>query len=288
MTAVAGIDVGGTKCLGVLFDGYEIVKSVRRPTPHVKELVTTLVEIANELGAYSTLGVGVPGLITPEGVVRTSPNLKGATDFDLRSQLEIRLNHCVTVENDATSAAHAEWQVGVGRGSSDMWMVTLGTGIGGGLVMGGKLQRGSHGFAGEIGHMVVHPEGLSCPCGRRGCWERYASGSGLAAIAGGERGEEVIARAASGDAQATELLSVFGKWVAIGLANLTNITDPDVIVIGGGLVTSADVIMPHIHNWFDQILYSPEHRAHPELRVAQLGESAGAIGAALLSAKSDG
>jgi len=284
VTAVAGIDVGGTKCLGVLFEGGEIVNSVRRPTPHADHLVSTLAEIARELGEYKTLGIGVPGLITPAGVVRESPNLTGAIELDLRTLLQKELGHVIDVENDATCAAHAEWQYGAGRGATDMWMVTLGTGIGGGFVSGSKLQRGSHGFAGEIGHMIVESQGILCPCGQRGCWERYASGSGLATIAGGERGEEVIARAVAGDEKALGYLDTFGKWVAIGLVNLTNITDPNVIVIGGGLAEAADTVMPHIKNWFKKLLYAPDNREHPELRVAQLGESAGAIGAALLSA----
>jgi len=216
--------------------------------------------------------------------VRESPNLTGAIELDLRTQLEKEMGHEIDVENDATCAAHAEWQFGAGRGATDMWMVTLGTGIGGGFVSGSKLQRGSHGFAGEIGHMVVESQGILCKCGQRGCWERYASGSGLATIAGGERGEEVIARAAGGDKQAIEYLNTFGRWVAVGLVNLTNITDPNVIVIGGGLAEAADLVMPHIKTWFKQLLYAPDNRAHPELRVAQLGEHAGAIGAALLSA----
>lgn len=284
MTAVAGIDVGGTKCLGVLFENGKILKSVLRPTPHADELVATLAEIARELGDYKTLGVGVPGLITPAGVVRESPNLTGAIELDLRARLQKELGHEISVENDATSATHAEWQFGAGRGATDMWMITLGTGIGGGFVSGSKLQRGSHGFAGEIGHMVVESQGIVCPCGQRGCWERYASGSGLATIAGGERGEEVIARASAGDKQAIEYLDIFGRWVAIGLVNLTNITDPDVIVLGGGLAEAADSVMPPVKKWFKQLLYAPDNREHPELRVAQLGKNAGAIGAALLSA----
>ena len=284
MTAVAGIDVGGTKCLGVLFEGGQIVGTVRRTTPHADELVATLVEIARELGDYKSLGIGVPGLITPQGVVRESPNLTGAIELDLRTRLEKELGHPIDVENDATCAAHSEWKFGAGRGATDMWLVTLGTGIGGGFVSGSKLQRGSHGFAGEIGHMVVESQGILCPCGQRGCWERYASGSGLATIAGGERGEDVIARAVAGDKQALGYLDVFGRWVAVGLVNLTNITDPNVIVIGGGMAEAADTLMPYIKKWFKKLLYAPDNRDHPDLRVAQLGEHAGAIGAALLGA----
>ena len=140
------------------------------------------------------------------------------------------------------------------RGVTDMVMVTLGTGIGGGVVAGGHLIRGANGFTGEIGHMVVDPDGLPCPCGRRGCWERYASGSGLARLAreaaigkrlrrvlqlaGGDpfnvRGENVQAAAREGDAEALGVIDQFGYWVALGLNNLTNLLDPQMFVLGGG------------------------------------------------------
>lgn len=283
MTLAAGIDVGGTKCLGVVINELgEVTRSVREATPMVKDLVDLLVKIVNELGVHDTLGVGVPGLITPQGVVRASPNLKGATELPLRADLESRLGKRVWVDNDATSACLAEWQYGAARGCSDMWMVTLGTGIGGGLVSGGVLQYGAHGFAGEIGHMVVDPNGPLCPCGRRGCWERYASGSGLAYLAGGEAGESVVQRAMNHEPDALIVLDEFAKWIALGLANLTNLTDPSCIVLGGGLVTSSEILMPAVRRWFAEMLYSSTQRSHPELRRAQLGEHAGAIGAALL------
>lgn len=283
MTLLAGIDVGGTKCLGVVINELGVVtRSVRKPTPVVKDLVGLLVEIAEELGAHDSLGVGVPGLITPQGVIRASPNLKGATEFPLRANLEFRIGERVWVDNDATSACLAEWQYGAARGCSDVWMITLGTGIGGGLVSGGVLQHGAHGYAGEVGHMVVDPNGSQCPCGRRGCWERYASGSGLAYLAGGEAGESLIHRAVNQAPDALAVLDEYAKWIALGLVNLTNISDPSCIVLGGGLATSSEILMPAVRRWFAEMLYSAAHRAHPELRSAQLGEQAGAIGAALL------
>lgn len=283
MTRRAGIDVGGTKCLGVVVNEHGVVQaSVRKPTPPANELVDCLIEIVQELGAHESLGVGVPGLVTPDGVIRASPNLKGVIELPLRAQLESRLGERVWVDNDATSACLAEWQYGAARGCSDVWMVTLGTGIGGGFISGGVLQHGAHGYAGEIGHMVVDPDGPLCPCGRRGCWERYASGTGLAYLAGGEPGESVIARAMSGESDALEVLSEYAKWIALGLVNITNITDPSCIVLGGGLATSSEIVMPAVRRWFSEILYSAAHRVHPELRPAELGEQAGAIGAALL------
>ena len=278
-----GIDVGGTKCLGVALDeGGNVVHQVRLPTPHANKLGNTLVEIVAQLGEFSSLGIGVPGLISPEGVIRASPNLVGANELPLRALMEKRLGREVMIENDATCAALGEWQVGAAIGATDAWVITLGTGIGGGFISGSVLQRGAHGFAGEVGHMVVDPDGPVCPCGRRGCWERFASGNGLSFLANGEKGEDVLSRAHAGEADAMSVVDTFAQWVALGLVNLTNLTDPEVIVIGGGVIVSADVVMPRVQHWFGQLLYSPQHRAHPRLAAAQLGETAGAIGAAML------
>lgn len=278
-----GIDVGGTKCHGVAVDDDgSTLAEIRRPTPHADELVALLVEMFRELGGEGFLGVGVPGLITADGVVRASPNLRGARDTPVGPELRRVLGVHVHVENDATMAAFGEWQAGAARGASDAVMVTLGTGIGGGLVMGGRLQRGAHGFAGEIGHMVVVRDGLECPCGRRGCWERYASGSALRTLSGGLSGEEVFAAFARGDASAAAVVDEFAGWIALGLANLTNACDPEVIVIGGGVVDSMVGAMDLVARHFTAALYSAEWRAHPALLAAHLGSRAGAIGCALI------
>jgi glucokinase len=280
-----GIDVGGTKCLGVAIDDSgKVVQQFRLPTPHADELCNTLVEIVAQLGEAESLGIGVPGLISPEGVIRASPNLVGAKELPLRQMLEEQLGKKVLVENDATCAALGEWKLGAAQGATDAWVITLGTGIGGGFVSGSVLQRGAHGFAGEVGHMVVDPAGPLCPCGRNGCWERFASGNGLSFLANGEKGEDVLSRAKAGASDAIGVVDTFAKWVALGLVNLTNMTDPEVIVVGGGVIVSADVVMPRIGHWFEQLLYSPKHRAHPRLVAAKLGEQAGAIGAAMLNA----
>jgi glucokinase len=278
-----GIDVGGTKCLGVAVDDDgKVVQQYRLPTPHADALCDTLVEIVAQLGEFKSLGIGVPGLISPEGVIRASPNLVGAKELALRQMMQDRLSKKVLVENDATCAALGEWKSGAAHGATDARVITLGTGIGGGFISSSVLQRGAHGFAGEVGHMVVDPDGPLCPCGRNGCWERYASGNGLSYLANGEKGEDVLSRAKDGAADAIDVVDTFAKWVALGLVNLTNMTDPDVIVVGGGVIVSADVVMPRIAHWFEQLLYSPKHRAHPRLVAAQLGEQAGAIGAAML------
>lgn len=289
MIRAAGVDVGGTKCLGVVInaDGgltseHDIINEVRHPTPHASQLVDALAGLIGELGDVDSIGVGVPGLITLDGVMRASPNIPGSVDVAVGPELSHRLGRRVHVDNDGNLAALAEWRYGAGRGARNMWMVTLGTGIGGGHIVDGVVQRGVNGFAGEIGHMVVNPDGPRCTCGRKGCWEVYASGRGLKLLAAGEPGESVVERARRGDADAVTVLEAWARWVALGISNLTNFSDPDVIVIGGGVSENADIMMPIVRRWFVELLYSPEQRTHPDLRVARLGEHSGAIGAALL------
>ena len=299
-----GIDVGGTKCLGVVLDPSGVViEEQRRPTPEGPDaIIDTLAELATSLGASGSLGVGVPGLVTRDGVLRAAPNLVDIRDFQVGRLLTEALGFKVRVDNDGTCAGAAEWKVGAAVGCADMVMVTLGTGIGGGVIAGNALIRGANGFTGEIGHMVVDPDGPPCPCGRRGCWERYASGSGLGRLAreaavgkrlrrvvelaGGDaenvRGEDVQAAAREGDDEALAVVDSFGRWVALGLVNLANILDPEMFVLGGGLAASADLYLAPIQKWFTQLLYAPDLRPHPQLRFAQLREQAGAVGAALL------
>ena len=305
-----GIDVGGTKAHGVVVgsDG-RVIADDKRPTPRgddsLPPLIDTLVGLAGDLGVDepgATLGVGVPGLVTRDGVLRAAPNLDGVADFEVGRLLSERLGRHVEIDNDATCAAVAEWQLGAAVGTDNMVLVTLGTGIGGGLVANGSVQRGLNGFAGEFGHMVVDPNGPQCPCGHRGCWERYASGSGLAMLAreaavgrrlhrvvehaGGDpqnvRGEHVQAAAREGDEEALAVIDEFGRWVALGLANLTNAFDPEMFVLGGGLAEGADLYLDPISRWFGELLYQPHLRPLPRIEFARWGPLAGAVGAALL------
>ena len=281
-----GIDVGGTKCFGVLVDeGGQVVREVRYPTPPPSELIDLLQSMFVELDGSASLGIGVPGLITAEGVINASPNMPGAKNVPVGPELRSRLGVDVHVENDATMAAYGEWKIGAARGALDAVMITLGTGIGGGIVMGGQLHRGANGFTGEIGHMVVQRDGVQCVCGRRGCWERYASGSALKMLSGGMSGEDVFAAYKRGDEHAKKVVAEFADWIAVGLANMTNICDPEVIVIGGGVVQSFVEVMESVRSSFVQALYSSEYRAHPRLAIAELGERAGAIGSALIAAE---
>lgn len=298
-----GIDVGGTKCLGVALGADGQVRARRRiPTPQDSDqLVASIAQMALDLGADGTFGVGVPGLVDTDGVLLAAPNVTDVTMLPLRELLEQSTGLRVVVDNDNTAACLAEWRVGAARGADDVTLVGLGTGIGGGIVAGGRLQHGAHGFAGEIGHMIVDRGGRRCPCGQRGCWERYASGNALAihareAAEAGRlgrvveaagsiesiRGEHVTAAALAGDAEARDVVSIFVEWVVVGLVNVVNVLDPAVVVIAGGLSEHPDLFLPPIQREFEALLYGSSVRARPALRFAELGSSAGAIGAALL------
>lgn len=307
-----GVDIGGTKCLGVVLDpAGDVLREYRLPTPRTGDaLVSTVAAVVSELSAHIPdtqirVGVGAPGLVDADGVLRFTPNLPGVVDLPLRSLLQagLPINARVVIDNDATCATWAESVMGAAVGASEVVMATIGTGIGGGLISEGRLRRGHHGFAGEIGHMVVDPQGPRCPCGQQGCWERYASGSGLGwmgreaaqagagnrlvQLAGGDpeavRGEHVTVAAAEGDAQAKEVMGRFAWWLALGLANLANALDPELIVLGGGIVESGPVLLQPARAAFELLLEGGHHRPPVPLVAAQLGERAGAIGAALLA-----
>lgn len=319
-----GIDVGGTKSLGVTMSptddpdndvALEVIVEQRLVTPRGDgsndELIDTLAALARSLcgdldpsrdAEVVSVGMGVPGLVNRHGVLRAAPNLDGVADLRIAELVAERLGAPVWVDNDGTCAALAEWQIGAATGSHDVVLVTLGTGIGGGVVAGDQLQRGVNGYAGEFGHMVIDPDGPHCPCGRRGCWERYASGSGLAmlareaamggrlhvviGLAGGDlqavRGEHVQAAARDGDAEALAVVDEFARFVAIGLSNLANALDPEMFVLGGGLAAGADVYLEPIERWFRELLYQPHLRTLPEIVISQWGELSGAVGASLL------
>lgn len=326
--ATLGIDVGGTKMLGLALDASgQVVAAERVASPHplgvapgdpaagaalldgLATLVEHLAETLAGAGRPSprALGIGVPGLVDDAGTLRFSPNLPAGTGVDITGRLATRLAMPVVADNDATCATVAEWVLGAAVGTRHALLVTLGTGIGGGLVCDGRVMRGTNGFAGEVGHMVVDPSGPMCTCGKRGCWERFASGSGLARLAreaahagrlasvvhlAGDdpeavRGEHVTAAAATGDHEAQAVLDELGWWIALGLSNLALALDPEVIVLGGGLVDSLALIIAGVRSTLADMLEPAGSR--PEIRVvpAALGEQAGAIGAALVARQDD-
>jgi len=304
-----GIDIGGTKVLGVAVDVSDpttVLAEHRLPTPRgATALVEVIAEVVEHLDpeGVAAVGVGIPGLVETGGTFRFGANLPDVIDLDVPSAIGARIDRPVRAANDATCATYAEFTGGAGAGVDEGVLLTLGTGIGGGLVVGGRVQHGANGFSGEPGHMLIDPAGPPCPCGRRGCWERYASGSGLGRmgrdaalagrlptaveLAGGDaeavRGEHVVAAARAGDPGASVVADEFAWWVAAGIANLIDLLDPSIVVLGGGVIESDDVLLPRIQAAVpDQVLARPHRPAVPVVK-ARFGEHAGAIGAAVLS-----
>jgi glucokinase len=329
-----GVDIGGTKVLGVAVDpSGSVLAEARASTPHgtgvtggtggaggapppepgagseaVADAVAAVVaDVRAALDVPDLpVGVGAPGMVDRNGVLRYAPNLQAATGADIRALVTERLTPTtVVVENDANCAVHAEHTLGAGQGYDEVLFVALGTGIGGGMVSGGRIVLGAFGFAGEIGHMLINPSGPPCPCGQRGCWERYASGAGLGmlaregayagrlpavvALAGGDaeavRGEHVTQAAADGDRAAAAVLEELGWWVAAGLANLTAVVDPARIVLGGGLVTAGDLLVAPTRRAYVELVEGSGRRPEVDIVPAALGERAGAVGAALAAAQ---
>ncbi|HLY83308.1 MAG TPA: ROK family protein [Acidimicrobiales bacterium] len=307
--ATVGVDIGGTKVLAVLLGaGDDVLAEAEVPTPRTgEEMLDAVAAVVTRLSGGdrgTAVGVGAPGLVDRDGVLRFAPNLPGIVGLAVRDGLAARIaGPRLLVGNDASCAGWAEWVLGAAQGAGTAVMVTLGTGIGGGIVTNGAVFEGEHGFAGEIGHMVVEPNGPRCPCGKKGCWERFASGSGLGRLAreaaeagharrvvelaGGDpdavRGEHVTRAAAEGDAEAREVMASFAWWLALGLANLANILDPDCFVLGGGLIRAGTVLIEPTRAAFAELVEAVEHRPHIPIRPARLGERAGAIGAGLLA-----
>lgn len=303
-----GLDVGGTKVLGVAIDPREpsrVVAEGRVPTPDGGAgLVDTLLELSASLTPTpAAIGVGVPGLVDRSGTLHMGPHLRRMHEVPLARLLAERAGVPTVVDNDANCHAIGEQAAGAAAGAADALVVTLGTGIGAGIITSGQLLRGAHGFAGEPGHMIVDPNGPPCPCGKHGCWEQFASGSGLARLAleaasdgrldaavrmaGGNpaavRGEHVTATARAGDPASQAVLDSLARWIALGLANLVNVLDPAIIVIGGGLVEAADLLLPEVRARFALLVMAGEQRPAVPIVPAELGEHAGAIGAALLA-----
>lgn len=306
-----GIDVGGTKILALATSGaIEPLAAARQPSPAspdglLEALGPLIAEVLSLLGPRRAevrgIGISLPGLIDESGVLRAAPNLAAAeTSFDLVRELATPLAALagtlsagdVAFENDATAAGYAEATRGAGRGLPDVLVVSLGTGIGAGIVVAGRAMRGAHGYAGELGHMVIDPSGPPCPCGRQGCFERYASGSGLAYLAeragfrgdgdAAPRAEHVIAAARRGDDHALRIVDEFAFFLALGLVNAVEILDPARIVLAGGLMAADDVILAPTRRAYENQSRPAQGRRGEDLVPAALGEDAAAIGAAML------
>jgi glucokinase len=305
-----GIDIGGTKIAGgVVTEDGRILDRTRVATPR-DEGEATLVAVlaaANELltrnPGVAAIGVGAAGLVEwPGGQARWAPN-NSYRHLELRRLVEERAGLPTLVDNDGNAAAWAEARYGAGAGCDDLVLVTVGTGIGGGLVLGGRLYHGEHGFAGELGHLIVAPDGDRCACGNRGCLEAMASGSALgrlgreaaaadpggrlaalAAQAGGPvTGELVFAAASEGDKPALALFERVGTWLGVGIASLVTIFDPDLVVVGGGVAATGELLLAPARAAFERYVHGRAHRDLPTVVPTRLAGDAGLVGAATLA-----
>jgi glucokinase len=306
-----GVDIGGTKiAAGVVDEEGRVLSAAKYPTdptdPAAIEhaVVAAVAELRHgrEVGG---VGVAAAGYISPrrDGVV-FAPNIAWR-DYPLRERLARGIDLPIVIENDANAAGWAEFRFGSGRHVEHMVMLTVGTGLGGAVIADGRLLRGAFGAAGEIGHMEMVPHGHYCGCGHEGCWEMYASGRALAraartaavaypdragalvAAAGGPgqkiKGTHVSEAAAAGDPLALELLANLGRWLGAGIADLAAIVDPELAVIGGGVVEVGDLLLEPARESFRRNLTARGFRGELRIEAAELGNEAGMIGAADLA-----
>nr|NLD41735.1 ROK family glucokinase [Actinomycetales bacterium] len=305
-----GVDVGGTKiAAGVVDESGTILDSVRIDTAATDSdlIVDGIHRVIHELRVrheVGAVGVVVPGMVAPSrDNVHFTPNIPWR-NFPLRSRLAERLELPTVIENDANAAGWAEFRFGVGRNVSHMVLLTLGTGVGGAIIVDGHLLRGAFGAAGEIGHLKMVPHGHYCGCGHEGCLERYASGQALTRAArqravtdpagarrmqeiagpGKElRGPHVTRAAAEGDPVALELLEELGYWTGMACASLAAVLDPELIVIGGGVAESGPLFIDAVRDGFLDHLSARGFREEARIEIAQLGNDAGIVGAADLA-----
>lgn len=297
-----GIDLGGTKMSAGLIDGSGSVLeriTVARPFDQAAmeqrplELAARLME-----PGVAAIGLGAAGMVSwPEGRLAWGPNVAGR-DISFKELLENRFGLPVVVDNDANLAAWAESRIGSARRYHYVLLVTLGTGIGGGIVIGGEIYRGRS-FAGEVGHMVVDVGGPRCTCGQRGCWEVFASGrrldqiardvvasdpTGLTALLAGSElahGTHLTEAAIQGDPTAGQFIAEMGNWLGMGLASLVAVLDPEVIVVGGGAARAGDILLQPTRDSMMAALEGSVFRQPTAVVAAALGEDAGIIGAGL-------
>ncbi len=287
MKAALGLDLGGTKIAAGVLVGGRVFGYRERPTPRSggDAVASALAELAREAMAgreVAAVGVGTPGPLDFErGVVRFAPNIPGMEDFPLKARLEALLGLPVVVENDANAAALAEHHLGAARGAKSSLYLTVSTGIGGGVVVGGRVLRGAFGQGGEVGHLPVLPGGPLCGCGNRGCLEALASGRALerdAAYAFG-RPVPVPELFRLEDPRAGELVLGSARWVGLALAGLQRVLDPEVIVLGGGVALGGGArYLAAVRRAYREAMRN--WRPAP-VRRARLGRRTGVVGAAL-------
>jgi glucokinase len=311
MSLTIGVDVGGTKVAAGVVDVHgKIVEKLKRSTPAARpdDTADVISEAVLELLSrydVTAVGIGAAGFVDEtRSTVLFAPNLAWR-DEPVEKRVEERIGRKVIVENDANAAAWAEVRMGAARGQQDVILITVGTGIGAGIVLDGRLYRGRWGTAGEPGHYRVVPDGRLCGCGNRGCWEQYASGNALVAearelarrspsaavrllqLAGGSPesidGPAITQAAREGDSGALSCFQIVGNWLGHGLADLAAILDPGCFVIGGGVSEAGEMLLGPARSAFASSLTGRAYRQLADVRLAELGPDAGLIGAADLA-----
>jgi glucokinase len=303
-----GVDIGGTKvAAGVVDDDGTVIAQALKPTPADRpdQVAATVAEVVRELAQdreIEAVGVGAAGFVDEtRSIVRFAPNLAWREE-PLQKKISGLIGLPVVIENDANAMAWGEARFGAGRGQSHIVCITVGTGIGGGFVFDGKLFRGHWGMGAELGHMQVVPHGRLCGCGQIGCWEQYASGNALVAearhiaavqpkraeillgLAGGKiEGEEVTEAAKLGDEASLLAFASLADWLGQGMADLAAVLDPGCFIVGGGVSRAAEFFLDRTRETFAQKLTGRGHRPLAEIRLAELGASAGVVGAADLA-----
>ena len=307
-----GIDVGGTKVLGgVVSETGEILTTARRDTPREggRALTQAIADVANELAhefPVDSIGVSAAGFISSDRkTILATPNIAEWNGVNLDRELNEILGKRIVLENDANAAAWGEFKFGAGRGRNDLMLLTLGTGVGGGLILDGALFRGAFGIGAELGHIRIVPEGHLCGCGIRGCLEQYSSGSALLrhareAISAspdiarnllargdgtleGLKGQHITDAAREGDPVAMAAFNTMASYLGAGIASLCAVIDPSCIVIGGGVIDAGEIFLgPTREAALRLIPFSGKH-PYPEIVAAELGNHAGLVGVADLS-----
>lgn len=302
-----GIDIGGTKIAGALVDeSGQILREARVSTPDDggDSIIDAVVALVEELAVgESVIGVGVAaaGFIDAEQAnILYAPNLS-FRNYPFKAKLEALLSYPVIIENDANAAGWAEFRYGAGRGTRNMTMLTIGTGVGGAVIADSKMLRGGFGIGGELGHIRVVPNGRLCGCGAHGCIEQYGSGTALLRSAreladspseagsrlrqlrdeaGELKGEQVYQAILEGDAGALGLLEELGSWLGQTIASISAVLDPEVVVIGGGVSAAGELLLEPIREAYLANMPARGFRPELQLKVAEFVNDAGVVGAA--------
>ena len=292
MSLHLGLDLGGTNLKWVVVERAAEARLVRTGRVHtdtrdgeqsvMRQLIGVATGVAGEFSGISSIGVGMPGVLDPAaGVTRFIPNIPGRWDgLPVTAEMARAAKIPTRLINDARAFALAEHGLGAGRGATSMLGVTLGTGVGGGLVLDGRLYLGYEGTAGEFGHQTILPDGPLCNCGNRGCLEAVAKAEAIASACGRSSVEDAVAAARAGDARAQRGIEEAGRYLGIGVSNVVVLLSVDRVVIGGGVAAAGDMLLEPIRQEVATRVHITDV-SRVEVVCGELGVWAGAIGAAL-------